>query len=145
MLQAEIFAILKAIEAIAGGPTSDSESYNIFVNNHAALRATALVCSCSFVKSLRTFGPDRIRLCWVPGHSGMPGNEMTNALTRLGKLSECDLVVHPDPQSASSMDGSEAKSRGVGGTDQIVVFLYVCGLLLTIREQIGYWPWIWPV
>ena len=32
VFQAEIFAILKAIEAIAGGPTSESESYMIFVD-----------------------------------------------------------------------------------------------------------------
>ena len=38
--QAEIFAILKAIEAIAGGPTSDSVSYMIFVDSQAALGAT---------------------------------------------------------------------------------------------------------
>ena len=33
MFQAKIFAILKAIEAIAGGPASDSESYVIFVES----------------------------------------------------------------------------------------------------------------
>ena len=41
MFQAKIFAILKAIEAIAGGPASDSESYVIFVEswfNASAMR-----------------------------------------------------------------------------------------------------------
>ena len=46
---------------------------------------------------LRTFGPDRIRLCWVLGHSGILGNQRADALARLGSLSEGDLIVGPDP------------------------------------------------
>ena len=68
------FLILKAIEAIAGGPTSDAKFYMIFVDSQAALRAIASVwCKSRLVheckESLRTFGPDGIRLCWVPGHT----------------------------------------------------------------------------
>ena len=40
-VQAEIFAILKAIEAMANKLTSDSESFMIFVNSQVALRIIA--------------------------------------------------------------------------------------------------------
>ena len=30
------------------------------------------------------FGPYRIRLCWVQGHSGIVDNETADALARLG-------------------------------------------------------------
>ena len=55
--QAENFIILKAIEIIAGGSGSDSESYMIFVDSQAAIRAIALVCCKSHdsKESLRTF------------------------------------------------------------------------------------------
>ena len=45
--------------------------------------------------SLKTFGPDRIRLCWVPGHNRILGKETTDALTRLCSLFICDLIVGP--------------------------------------------------
>ena len=43
MFQAEIFAILKAIKAIAGGHTSNSESDMIYVDSQAPLRTFAAV------------------------------------------------------------------------------------------------------
>ena len=52
MFQSKIFAILKAIEAIDGDPTSDSWFYVIFVDSLAALRAIASVwCKCSFASA----------------------------------------------------------------------------------------------
>ena len=41
MFQAEIFAILRAIEAIAGSSASDLELYMIIVDSLAALRSIA--------------------------------------------------------------------------------------------------------
>ena len=35
------------------------------------------------------------------------------------------------------MDGSKGKCRGVGGTDRVVVFLDVYGLLWIVQEQVG--------
>ena len=60
----------------------------IFADSQDALKAIASVCCKSRLvrkckESLRTFGPDRIRLCWVPGHSGILGNETSEALVRL--------------------------------------------------------------
>ena len=65
VFQAKIFAILKAIEVIAYGSTSDSESYMIFMDIQAALRVIASVwCKSRLIheckKLLRTFGPDLI-------------------------------------------------------------------------------------
>ena len=87
LFQAEIFAILKTIEAIARGAFPDSESYVIFVDSQAALRATAsvwwksrLIRECK--ELLGTFRPDRICLCWVPGHSRIVGNDKADALAR---------------------------------------------------------------
>ena len=62
------------------------------VESQVDLRATASVwCKsrlvCKYKKSLRTFGPNRIHLCWVADHSGILGNETANALARLGSLS----------------------------------------------------------
>ena len=93
-----IFAILKAIEAIAGGPISDSEFYMIFVDSQTI---ASVWCKSRLVRknkeSLRTFGPDRIPQCCVLGHSGILGNATTDALARLGSLSDSDLVVGPNP------------------------------------------------
>ena len=98
MFQGKIFAILRAIETIAGGPGSDSGSYMISVDSQAALRAIAPVwCKSRIVdewkEALRTFGPHRIRLCWIPGQSGILNNETADALARLGSLSEGELIV----------------------------------------------------
>ena len=110
---------MKSIEAIADGPTSDSESYITFVDSQAALTVNASVWHKSRLQGVsRTFGPDCIRQYQVPGQSGIPGNETADALARLSSFSDFDLVVGRDPQFATSMalsiDGSEGKSRGIG-------------------------------
>ena len=43
VFQAEIFAILKSIDVVAGGPTSDSESYMIFVESSCPLRRSGAI------------------------------------------------------------------------------------------------------
>ena len=73
----------------------------IFVDCHAALRIIASICDKSRLvreckKPLRTFGLDRIRICWVPDESGILGNETANVLAWLGLLSGGDLVVGPN-------------------------------------------------
>ena len=40
------------------------------------------------------------------------------------------------------MDGSGKKSTGLGGKDQVVLFLEVYGLLWTVREQVDSWAWV---
>ena len=126
VFQAEIFKILNAIEAKAGG--SSSEYYMIFVDIHAAIMANAstwcksrLVDECK--ESLNIFAPDRSRLCWIPGHAN----------AKLGLISGGDLVVGPDPQSAistpSSIYRSEGKSRGVGEMDRVFMVLEFYGHL----------------
>ena len=136
VFQAEIFTILKAIVATAGGPTSDSESYMISVDCQAALRViTSIWCKSRLVReckeSLRAFGP-----CWVLDHNGILGNETANAPATLGSLSESDLLVDPDPPIChlyGFINGwIRGKSRGVRGTDQ-VMFLDVYVLLCSIR------------
>ena len=64
---------------------------------------------------MRTFGPDRIRLCRVPGYSGILGNETADVLARLGSLSGRDLVVGPDPPNPHGwVIGEEQRRWGKG-------------------------------
>ena len=89
MFQAEIFAILKAIDATASGSISDSGPYVILIFKHAVLMAITSVWwksqSLRECKApVRPFGPYSILLYWVPGHSGILGNETADNLTRLG-------------------------------------------------------------
>ena len=78
-------------------------------------------------------------------HGGIVGNEIADALAMLGSLPGGDLLVCPVPLSAictaSSMDGSERKSRGIEGTDQVFLFLGIYDLLWTVREQVSCWAW----
>ena len=81
--------------------TSDSKSYMIFVDSEAAQRAIESVwCKSRLIheckESLRTFGSDRIHLCWDSSHSEILGNETVDAFARLDSLSDDDLVVGPD-------------------------------------------------
>ena len=73
----------------------------ILVGSQVAVRTIASVWRKShFIreckKHLRTFRPNEIRLWWDPGHSGTRGIETTDALARLGSLSEEDLLVAAD-------------------------------------------------
>ena len=49
------------------------------------------------ISELKTFRPDRIRLCWVPGRSEIFGNETADGLARLDRLSDDGAIVGPDP------------------------------------------------
>ena len=77
VFQAEIFSILKAVEAIADGPTSYSESYMIFVDNQAAIKTVALAwCKSRLVRECKK------SLSRFPSHNGILGNETAYVLTR---------------------------------------------------------------
>ena len=100
VFQVEIFAILKAIEAIAGCPAS--ESYMIFVDSQAAFWAIASVwCKSRLVRecneSLGFMDQTVFIHAGFPCHNGKLGNETVNAFASLASLSEADLLVGPDP------------------------------------------------
>ena len=64
------------------------------------------------------------------------GNEMVDALARLGSLSRVIYQLVLPPQSETSTDlylhGSKEKSRGVQEKDRVTEFLDVYGLLKTV-------------
>ena len=73
---------------------------------------------------------------------------MADALASLSLLSGGNLLAGTDPQSANStalsVYGSGRRSRSVGGTNRVVFFLDVYGLLWTVRVLVGCWAWIRP-
>ena len=108
VFQAEIFTILKAIQ----GPLRIRNlTWMIFIDNPAALRTIASVCCkswliCEGKELLRTFGPDRIRLCWVPQHI-LPGASASYAPTPVGYTNRWQLfldLVLPTSSSPISAD-----------------------------------------
>ena len=100
VFKAEILAILKAIEAIAGDTVSDSESYIIFFDSQAALKAIASV----WCKS-------RICLYLVIGHSVILGNETADTLVFLEAIYQLVLNTQPDIfESLNSVPRADIKA-----------------------------------
>ena len=89
VFQAEILGILRATELIARNIEENTE-VTLYVDSQAALKAlkghfvkSRLVSDCK--KALRRLmGNYHIRLCWVPGHCEIMGNEVADELARNG-------------------------------------------------------------
>ncbi|XP_037826889.1 uncharacterized protein LOC119614856 [Lucilia sericata] len=98
VFQAEILAIWKSVDIIKTHITRGSE-VTIYVDSQAALKAlqcktlhSSLVNSCKrdLEGLVRLY---TLRLCWVPGHCDIQGNEIADELARQGSDLELDRRV----------------------------------------------------
>lgn len=89
MFQAEIFAILKAAK-IVNSRKIPKQKITIYVDSQAAIKVLAkktvsskVVSDCR--KALKKMADQHsVLICWVPGHSGVDGNEKADELARAG-------------------------------------------------------------
>lgn len=91
IFQAEIFGIIECAEIIKTGNYAKKDIY-IYVDSQAALKAlcsdvihSKLVMDC--LNRLNDLGRlNHVVLRWVPGHSGIMGNEKADELARIGAI-----------------------------------------------------------
>ena len=89
IFQAEIIAIYKAAKSALSSQTA-GKTICIFVYSQAALKALNLnqiksKTTMDCFQTLQLLGANsRVRLCWVPGHSDVTGNEIADSLAREG-------------------------------------------------------------
>ena len=88
VFQTEVYAIQRALLTVSQLDQLPAQPITIFVDIQAALKAigsnyvkSRLVSSCRML--LRELC-GRIRLCWVPGHRDIQGNEIADELARAG-------------------------------------------------------------
>lgn len=102
VFQAEVLAIEKAALSIKDSHIPPSD-ITIFVDSQAALKSigsntikSKAVRKCR--DSLITIRHHKVKLCWVPGHSNVEGNEKADELARRGSalsISEADTSILP--------------------------------------------------
>ncbi len=114
VMQAETIAIKLCAEEMIQLSIKDRDIH-IFSDSQAALKAitkstisTLTVKDC--IKSLNTLGRNnKVTLSWVPGHTGVPGNEKADELANAGaKLANVSIST-PVPMSVRS---TRIKERG---------------------------------
>lgn len=123
---AELHAILDLIKHLSFQRGSEDRSlknaYHVFTDSQEAYRAcddsrhTSTVVSYlrQCISGLRTLGHD-FTVHWIPGHSGIPGNEKANRLARAllqsaqsGRPSSDDDIEHETETPPTSYDPREA-------------------------------------
>ena len=89
MYQSELYALTEATTWIANS-TPHGSSINFFTDSDSSLQAIQAThihtkMAANLTQQLNLLGSQhRVKLNWVPGHEGVPGNERADALARAG-------------------------------------------------------------
>lgn len=100
VFQAEVLAIARAAE-LAAARVISREDITIYVDSQAALKAlesntikSSLVKSCREVLQALCRQCNTVKLCWVPGHCNIEGNEKADSLAREGSETDIGSADH---------------------------------------------------